>query len=74
MARCALTGKRALVGNRRSHSNRKSKHWQKPNVQSKRIWDETPDKWIRVKISTSALRTITKKGLQQSFRDAGVEL
>ena len=74
MATCSLTGKRALVGNRRSHSNRKAKHWQKPNVQSKRIWDETEGKWVRVKISTSALRTITKKGLKSSFRDAGFDV
>ena len=74
MAKCQLTGKRAKIGNRVSHSQRKTKHWQKPNVQKKRIWDETQNKWFRLKVSTSALRTITKKGLQAAARDAGVKL
>ncbi len=74
MAKCEFTGKRAKVGNRVSHSNHKTKHWQKPNIISKRIWDESQGKWVRVKVSARALRTITKKGLQAAAKDAGVKL
>ena len=74
MAKCALTGKRALVGHRVSHSNRKTKHWQKPNVHSKRVWNEEEGCWVRLKISTRALRTITRKGLVAAARDAGLKL
>ncbi len=74
MAKCKFTGKRPLAGNRVSHSHRKTKHWQKPNVQSKRIWDEEEGKWVRLRVSTSALRTISKKGLRAAAQDAGVKL
>ncbi len=74
MAKCNFTGKKPMSGHRVSHSQRKTKHWQQPNVQSKRIWDEETGKWIRVRVSTRALRTITRKGLRAAAKDAGVEL
>jgi large subunit ribosomal protein L28 len=74
MAKCDLTGKRRLLGHRVSHSNIKTKHWQMPNVQSKRVWDEESQRWVRLKLSTRAIRTITKKGLRASLRDIGLEL
>ena len=74
MAKCAFTGKRPKIGNRVSHSNRKTKHWQKPNVHTKRVWDEEEGKWVRVKVSARGLRTITKNGLRKAAKDAGVEL
>jgi large subunit ribosomal protein L28 len=74
MAKCKFTGKKPMAGNRVSHSQRKTKHWQQPNVQSKRIWDEENGQWVRLRVSTRALRTITRKGLQAAARDAGVKL
>ncbi len=74
MAKCKFTGKKPMAGNRVSHSQRKTKHWQQPNVQSKRVWDEENGQWVRLRLSTRALRTITRKGLQAAARDAGVEL
>jgi len=71
MAKCKFTGKKPLSGNRISHSQRKSKHWQKPNVQSKRVWDDEKGVWVRLRISTRALRTITRKGLSAASRDVG---
>jgi large subunit ribosomal protein L28 len=65
MARlCKLTGKKPLVGNNVSHSNRKTKMRQLPNLRSKRLFDESTGTWITVKLSTSALRNITKLGLK----------
>ena len=74
MAKCKFTGKRPKIGNRVSHSNRKTKHWQKPNVFSKRVWDEEQGKWVRIKVSARGLRTITKNGLGPTARKAGVKL
>lgn len=74
MAKCNFTGKKPMSGHRVSHSQRKTKHWQQPNVQSKRVWDEENGKWVRLRVSTRALRTITRKGLQAAARDAGVKL
>ncbi len=74
MAKCKFTGKKPLSGNRVSHSHRKTKHWQQPNIQSKRVWDDEEGKWVRVRVSTSALRTISKKGLRAAAADAGIKL
>jgi len=64
MARiCELTGKRPIVGNNVSHSNKKTKRRFLPNLQVKKFYVPEVDKTITLKISTSALRTIDKKGL-----------
>ena len=72
MAKCKITGKRPLSGYKISHSHRKTKRWQKPNVQSKRIWDEENGEWARLRVSTRALRTISKNGLSKAMKDAGL--
>jgi len=72
--RCSLTGKQPLSGHRVSHSNRKSNMWQAPNVHDKRIFVPELDRWVRVRLSTRAMRTITKKGLMAFLRDEGLRL
>ena len=75
MARkCMLTGKRPNVGKKVSHSNRKSKKRQYPNLQFKRVWWEQGERYVRLRVSTRALRTIDKKGLQAFADEAGVDL
>lgn len=74
MAKCSITGKKPLVGNKVSHSHRKTKMRQQPNVQTKRFWDEEEGRWVRMRVSTRAIRTITKKGLRAAAKDAGVKL
>ena len=70
MARvCEVTGKRPITGNRVSHSNIKSKRRFNPNLQKKRFYLAEEDKWITLKLSTDALRTINKKGLYQVVKD-----
>jgi len=66
---CDLTGKRRLVGNHVSHSNRKTKRRFYPNLQYKRIWLPNEKKWIRLRISTSAMRTINKKGIEAVLKE-----
>ena len=72
--RCQLTGKRPNVANNVSHSNIKTKKRQLPNIQTKRIWYEEESRFVRLKVSTSALRTLRKKGLSQFAAEAGLDL
>ena len=75
MARiCKLTGKRPNVANKVSHSNIKTKTRQLPNLQTKRIWFEEESRWIRLRLSTRALRTMSKKGLKAYAAEAGIDL
>jgi len=60
---CTLTGKRPISGNNVSHSNRKTKRRFVPNIQKKRFYIAEADKWVTLKVSTSAMRTINKIGL-----------
>lgn len=59
---CKFTGKKPLTGNNVSHANNRTKRRQLPNLQKKKIWIEEEKRWITVKLSTSALRTLSKKG------------
>ncbi len=64
MARvCQVTGKIPVGGNKVSHSNIKTKRRFLPNLQKKRFYLAEEDKWITLKLSTDAIRTINKKGL-----------
>jgi len=75
MARiCDLTGKRPNVAHNVSHSNIKTKKRQLPNLQVKRVWWEEEKKFVTLKLSTRALRTLSKKTLGQMLRDQGLEL
>lgn len=74
MARCALTGKRKLKAHNVSHANNKTRRWQHPNVQSKRIWVEELGRFVRLSLSTRALRSITKVGLVTYARKKGLDL
>ncbi len=60
---CDLTGKTALNGNKVSHSNVKTKRKFYPNLQTKRFFIPEEDRWITLKVSTSAIRTINKNGI-----------
>lgn len=71
---CKLTGKRRNVGNNVSHAHNKTKMVQHPNIQSKRIWLESEKRMVRVRLSTRALRTVTKKGLDGFLREKGLSL
>jgi len=64
MARiCDLTGKKAMTGNSVSFSNKKTKRKFNPNLQTKKFFVPELGEWITLKVSTSALRTINKKGI-----------
>lgn len=64
MARvCQITGKKPIGGHKVSHSNIKTKRRFLPNLQTKRFYFAEEDRWITIKLSTQALRTINKNGL-----------
>lgn len=65
MARvCEVTGKKPLRGNHVSHANNKTRRRFLPNLQSRRFWVESENRWVRLKVSQAALRTIDKKGIE----------
>ncbi len=71
MARvCDITGKRVQTGNNVSHANNKTKRKFYPNLQKKRFYIPEEDKWVTLKVSTSALRTINKNGLTAVLKKA----
>lgn len=64
MARvCQVTGKGPMVGNNVSHANNKTKRRFMPNLQYRRFWVETENRWVRLRITTAGLRLIDKKGI-----------
>ncbi|XOV92374.1 MAG: 50S ribosomal protein L28 [Bacteroidota bacterium] len=67
---CQITGKRPMVGNNVSHSNNKLKRRFNPNLQKKKFYLAEEDKWITLKVSTSAIRTINKIGLNNALKKA----
>ncbi|MGI4855531.1 MAG: 50S ribosomal protein L28 [Janthinobacterium lividum] len=70
MARkCIVTGKGPMVGNNVSHANNKTKRRFLPNLQSRRIWVESENRFVRLRISTAALRVIDKNGIDSVLAD-----
>ncbi|MBT7609720.1 MAG: 50S ribosomal protein L28 [Bacteriovoracaceae bacterium] len=68
MARtCDLTGKRRLVGNKVSHAKNRTRTKQQVNLQTKRIFDPETGRTIRLRLSTSAIRTLDKVGSLSKF-------
>ena len=67
---CEITGKTAQVGNNVSHSNKKSKRRFSPNLKSKRFFLEEENRWVTLKVSAAAMRTINKKGLSSALKNA----
>ena len=70
MARvCQVTGKGPMSGNNVSHANNKTKRRFLPNLQYRRFWVESENRWVRLRISTAALRLIDKVGTDQVLVD-----
>ncbi len=70
MARvCQVTGKRPMVGNNVSHANNKTKRRFLPNLQYRRFWVESENRWVRLRTSAAALRLIDKVGIEKVLVD-----
>jgi large subunit ribosomal protein L28 len=66
---CDLTGKKALTGNNVSFSNKKTKRRFYPNLQEKKFFIPEENRWIHLKVSTKAIKTINKKGITAVLND-----
>ncbi|MDZ4208977.1 50S ribosomal protein L28 [Rhodoferax sp.] len=70
MARvCEGTGKGPRVGNKVSHANTKTKRRFLPNLQDRRFWVESENRWVRLRISNAGLRLIDKNGIDAVLAD-----
>ncbi len=72
--RCQITGKKSLSARNISHAHNVTNRWQAPNLQRKRIYIPELKRFVRLRVSTRALRTITKKGLLKFLRSRGMTL
>ena len=71
MARvCQITGKKPLVGNNVSHANNKTKRKFYPNLHKKRFYIPEEDRWVTLKVSAKALKSINKKGISAVLKEA----
>lgn len=70
MARvCQVTGKAPMVGNKVSHANNKTKRRFLPNLQYRRFWVESENRFVRLRVSNAGLRVIDKKGIDVVLAD-----
>lgn len=67
---CFVTGKKPISGNRVSHANNKKRRRFEPNLQWKRIWVPSENRFIRLRVSARGLKTIDKKGVERVLLDA----
>ena len=72
--RCQISGKKPMSARNISHAHNVTNRWQIPNLQRKRLYVPELKRFIRLKVSTRALRTITKKGLLPYLKSEGLTL
>ena len=66
---CQITGKGPMVGNNVSHANNKTKRRFLPNLQYRRFFVESENRWLRLRVSSAGLRIIDKKGIDAVLAD-----
>jgi large subunit ribosomal protein L28 len=71
---CQLTGKKANNAMSVSHSHRRTKKLQQANLQWKRIWWAEGNRWVKLHLSTNAIKTLERKGLVTMAKEAGLNL
>lgn len=74
---CVVTGKKPMLGNNVSHANNKTRRRFLPNLQKRRFWVESENRWISLRVSNAGLRTIDRKGIDvviADLRSQGVEI
>ena len=71
---CQVTGKGTITGNNMSHSHKKTRRTFKINLVTKKIYIPSENRWVTLKLSTRALRTLRKKGLKSTLAQHGRSL
>ncbi|MEZ4406304.1 MAG: 50S ribosomal protein L28 [Polyangiales bacterium] len=74
MAKSDITGLRRAIAHKVSHSNIKTKRWQLPNLQARRLWVPELGRFVHITLSTSDLRTIDRIGLVAYAKKHGINL
>jgi large subunit ribosomal protein L28 len=72
--KCSITGKKPMAGNNVSHAHNKTRRQQLPNIQKKRIFVPELGRFVRLSISTRALRSISKVGLLNFLKKNDLKL
>ena len=67
---CQITGKKAKMGNNVSHANNKTKRKFNPNLQKKRFFIPEENRWVTLKVSAKAIRTINRDGITEVLKKA----
>ena len=70
---CELTGTTVMFGNNVSHANNKNRRRFLPNLQKKRVWIPEENRFVRLKITTKALKTLDKKGYLAMVKELGLK-
>jgi large subunit ribosomal protein L28 len=66
---CEVTGKKPMSGNNVSHANNKTKRRFLPNLQNRRFWVESENRWVRLRVSNAGIRIIDKLGIDAVLSD-----
>jgi len=66
---CQITGKRPLSGNNVSHAHNKTRRRFLPNLHTHRFWVESEQRWVKLRLSSKAMRIIDKKGIDSVLAD-----
>ena len=66
---CEVTGKRPQSGNNVSHANNRTRRRFLPNLQNKRFWLESEQRWVRLRVSVNGMRIIDKHGIEKVLAD-----
>lgn len=66
---CQVTGKRPTAGNNVSFSHRKTKRVFEPNLQKKRYFIPSQNRWVTLRVSAKGMKTITKNGIESVVAD-----
>ena len=72
--KCQITGKKANNAMAISHSHRRTKRLQHVNLQWKRVWWPEGNRWVRLRLSTTAIKTLERKGINAMAKEAGINL
>ncbi|MEM7771626.1 MAG: 50S ribosomal protein L28 [Cyanobacteria bacterium P01_E01_bin.6] len=71
---CNLTGKKANNAYAVSHSHRRTKKLQGVNLQNKKVWWPQGNRWVKLRLSTKAIKTLKTRGIDAMAKEAGINL
>ena len=66
---CEVTGKKPVAGNNVSHANNRTRRRFLPNLQNRKFWVESENRWVRLKVSTRGNKIIDKRGIESVVKE-----